>query len=109
MANKHWMRGLVLCGAVGLFSLTAQGADKNYACTALKQDAGREQQDMSSPLYWWPDDRLRMVDKGQVGYYYGPDPASGSVTWIDIYAVPNGHGNTLLGSYLSAHFKCVPE
>lgn len=87
----------------------ARADDQSYACTALKQDAGREEADMASPLYWWDDGRLRMVEKDQEAYYFGPAPSDDGVTWLDIYAVPNGHGNTFLGYYLKSHFNCVTE
>lgn len=105
-------RSPLLVAALAAFFIAGSpsiiAADQSYVCTAQKQDAGREQPDMSSPLYWWDDGRLRMAEKDQEAYYHGPNPSGDGVTWLDIYAVPNGHGNTFLGYYLKGHFKCAP-
>lgn len=99
---------------VGLFALIASvpGAhaeDDLYACTALQEDAGREDGKMSAPLLRWSDGRLRRVEHGQVVYHNGLHPKKFKSKWIDLYAVPRGHGNTFLGSYLKTNFKCRKE
>jgi len=109
MGLDHWMRVIILSAGLGFVSLAAHAGNSSYVCTALKQDAGREDADMSSALYWWDDGRLRMVEIDQQAYYHGADPAGRDVKWLDIYAVPNGHGSTFLGYYLKQHFKCQAE
>ena len=109
MALTHWMRVFISIAALGVVALSARADDHSYVCTALKQDAGREEADMTASLYWWDDGRLRLVEKDQEAYYHGPDPVESTVTWLDIYAVPNGHGSTFLGYYLKQHFRCKAE
>lgn len=92
--------------AVNMLPTAVRAEGISYVCTALKQDAGRTDPEMTAPLYWWQDGRLRMVEKDQEVYYYDETPASDAVEWLDIYAVPNGHGNTFLGYYLKQHFNC---
>lgn len=98
---------VAVCAVIGTAS--AQAEDDLYACTAIQEDAGREDAKMSAPLLRWSDGRLRKVEQGQVSYHNGLDPKKYKSKWIDLYAVPRGHGNTFLGSYLKTNFKCVKE
>lgn len=86
-----------------------QAEDDLYACTAVQEDAGREDGKMSAPLLRWSDGRLRRVEQGQVVYHNGLHPKKFKSKWIDLYAVPRGHGNTFLGSYLKRNFTCRKE
>ena len=104
---RNYQVVLVALVSACLVSATAVSAgDDTYVCTALKEDAGREDPNMGAPLVWWEDGRLRKVEKGQEVYHTGLSPKEMKSDWLDLYAVPRGHGSTFLGSYLKAHFNC---
>lgn len=108
MTRKHLMG---ICTAVCLVSggAAVKAEDDLYACTARVEDAGREDMKITAPLLRWSDGRLRRVERGQVTYYNGLHPGAFKSKWIDLYAVPRGHGSTFLGSYLKDNFDCRKE
>lgn len=78
-----------------------------FECKCLVQDAGREEGDVGSPLLRDPQGNLRIVDIGSLSYLHlgkGEEPGD----WISLYQVPNGHGSTYLGYFVSVNFEIKP-
>jgi len=94
----------LIIGFVG--SPSTKAAGQTFVCTAQKQDAGREEASWESPLSWWDDSRLRILDKGEEAYT-GDDPGLTNSGWIELFGAQSMRGNSMLGYYRKEHFICM--
>lgn len=103
------MRQVHIAIAALIFGIAAtpstEAAGQTFACTAQKQDAGREEASWEAPLSWWDDSRLRMIDKGSEAYT-GDDPGLTDSGWIELFGAQSMRGNSMLGYYRKEHFIC---
>ncbi|MEP0521198.1 MAG: hypothetical protein ABJO09_16835 [Hyphomicrobiales bacterium] len=99
--------GLVFAGIFVVSSGPIALADvSTFECKALRQDAGREEADMASPLLRRADETLHVIEVGEL-YYSSFDPEVDDVSWLELYGAQSQRGNSFVGFFQFANFRCV--
>ena len=77
-----------------------------YDCTAKVQTVGREEASRDSRLRRRRDGTLYLIDIGDTYYHHG-DSAPASGDWVELYQIPYGRGQHLLGYFEASEFDIV--
>ncbi|WP_282045851.1 hypothetical protein [Roseibium album] len=74
-----------------------------FECTAKLQDVGRESASICSSLKRDLNNSLHLIDENEKAYLH-EKPGEIRGAWVELYAVPGGHGATFLGFFLTENF-----
>ncbi|EDQ33076.2 hypothetical protein HPDFL43_16411 [Hoeflea phototrophica DFL-43] len=104
MRNRVLILALMAATAAGE-STSAKASDEvqHWVCTAIGENIGKTEPGYMSDIMRWPDDRFRTIEPG-AEYYTSDNPDEAD--WLEVYAVPNGHGSTLIGFLQPQNFNC---
>lgn len=94
---------------VGLLPIIAPAQDvvQIWECKALGENVGKTEPNYTSEIMRWPDDRFRTIEQ-DADYYTSDNPEDADVSWLEVFATPGGHGNTLIGFLKKENFECKP-
>lgn len=88
-------------------SATAGTADVSaYECKVLRQDAGREEADLSAPLLRRVDGSLQIIEAGDV-YYTSFDATSDNLDWLELFGAQSQRGNSFVGFFQFENLSCT--
>ena len=107
LRKNLWIASVLMLTITGIRPALANENVSQWQCKAIGENVGKTDPTYASDIMRWPDDRFRIVERGS-DYYTGENPDDPQTVWLDIYAVPNGHGNTFIGYLKKENFECIP-
>ncbi len=107
------MKSLKLISAIPIivslsaFASNAQDSVQLWECKALGEHVGKTEPNYSSDIARWPHGAFKTIER-DADYYTSDRSDDPTVEWLEVFATPGGHGNTLIGFLKKENFECIP-
>ena len=107
LRKNLWIASVLILTITAFRPAFANETVSQWQCKAVGENVGKTDPTYASDIMRWSDDRFRTVERDS-DYYTGDNPDHPQTVWLAVYAVPNGHGNTLIGYLKKENFVCAP-